>query len=100
MSSYDISVSGLLAQGSRVNAIARNIANINTPNYAPSDVITISQDSQNNLSGVTTSDVSQPDESLENDLVDLSTAKNSYAADAKVIKAQDEMDQALLDIIT
>jgi flagellar basal body rod protein FlgC len=73
MSGFDISVSGLLAQGRKIDGIARNIANINLPNG---------------------------DNNLPIDVVDLNVAKTSYEADAKVIKAQDDMEKSLLDIIT
>jgi flagellar basal body rod protein FlgC len=96
MSAIDISVSGLIAQGNRVSSIARNIANTNTPNYVPTDTVSISQDN----GGVSTADVSDPNSSLADQIIDLNSAKNNYAADAKVIKVQDDMDKSLLDIIT
>ena len=96
MSINQISVSGLLAQGAKVNGIARNIANINTPNYEPVDIISISQEN----GGVTTAEVPAPDASIEDQLIGLITAKTSYQADAKLIKIQRDMDKDLLDIIT
>jgi len=103
MSGIAISVSGLLAQGRKVDNIARNIANINSfpePGNVlgniPIDTVTISRQG----GGVDAVDVTDPNASLEDQIVGLISAKNSYAADAKVIKAQDEMDKAILDIIT
>ena len=96
MSVYGISVSGLLAQGSKVSGIARNIANINTPNNIPVDIVSISQEN----GGVTTAEISAPNAGLEDQLIGLITAKTAYQADAKLIKIQSEMDKDLLDIIT
>jgi flagellar basal body rod protein FlgC len=99
MSGIEISVSGLLAQGRRVESFARNIANVNTfpdSNNIPVDTVTISR--QNG--GVSTADVEDPNASLESQVVGLLSAKTSYEANAKVIKTQQEIDQSLLDIIT
>ena len=96
MSTYAITTSGLMAQGARVNAIARNIANVNTVGYSPRDVVTLSAEK----GGVTTSEVSNPDASLENQLIELNSAEQSYKANAKVIQVQKDMDDALLDILT
>lgn len=96
MSPYAISTSGLLAQGARVNAIARNIANINTPNHVPVDIVTLSAPA----GGVETAPVSKPEDSLENQLVNLISAEHNYKANAKVIETRQDMDDALLDIFT
>lgn len=96
MSTYAISTSGLLAQGARVNAIARNIANVNTPDAMPVDVVTLS----NEQGGVTVHEVPEHDPSLENQLIELISAEHGYKANAQVIKAQKDMDDALLDIFT
>ena len=96
MSTYAISTSGLLAQGARVNVIARNIANVNSENHVPVDVVTLSSEN----GGVTHQEVSEPDSSLDDQLIDLASAETSYKANAKVIKVQKEMDDALLDILT
>ena len=100
MSGYEISLSGLRAQSRKVETLARNIANTNNNapegNFIPIDTVTISREN----GGVATADIQSPGMSLENQLIGLSSAKNSFEANAKVIKAQDEMDRALLDILT
>lgn len=96
MSTYAITTSGLLAQGARVSAIARNIANANTGNSVPVDIVTLSTKN----GGVTTQETTKPDASLESQLVDLISAENGYKANAKMVKVQKEMDDALLDILT
>ena len=96
MSTYAISTSGLLAQGARVNVIARNIANVNSENHVPVDVVTLSSEN----GGVIHQEVSEPDSSLDDQLIDLASTETSYKANAKVIKVQKEMDDALLDILT
>ena len=96
MSPYAITTSGLLAQGARISAIARNIANVNTVNTVPVDVVSISSEN----GGVTTRETTKPDAPLENQLVNLISAENGYKANAKAIKVQKEMDDALLDILT
>lgn len=96
MSTYAITTSGLLAQGARINAVARNISNANSTNHVPADVVTLS--AQNG--GVTTSEIPGKDPSLESQLIELLSAEHGYEANAKLIKVQKDMDDALLDILT
>lgn len=96
MSTYDISLSGLVTQSRRMGAIAQRVANVNTENFAPKDVVSLSREN----GGVSSVEISKPDDSLENQMIDMITTKTAYKADAKLIKVQRDMDDALLDIFS
>ena len=130
MSSYSIAVSGLAAQSAKVAGHAQNIVNAGVTGkphskpgariaYQPVDVVSISREGGGVSTQVVPRDpgtslvyapdsadsdengnVAVPDVSLEEEIVGLSTAKNAYAADAKIISVQRQMDKDLLDIIT
>jgi flagellar basal-body rod protein FlgC len=128
MSVYASAVSGLLAQSVVLGAHAQNIANAGVtgkPNpgpgdrvaYQPVDAVTISNEGSVAASliprdpssvnfydpdSIDSNDeglVAYPNVSLEDEVVGLLTAKNSYIADAKVISVQRKLDKELLDII-
>lgn len=128
MSAYSVAVSGLLAQSSVAAAHAQNIANAGVTGkpsprpgervaYQPIDPVTISTEGGNIAAqfvpvqpgSVTYYDpssadsneeglVAVPNVNLEEEIVGLLTAKTAYAADAKIISVQREMDRDLLNI--
>lgn len=130
MSSYSIAISGLNAQQRAVGVYAQNIANAGVTGkinpaagerkaYEPLDPVSISVDGGGvrsetvpvNPGTVPVYDPESPDAnsdgliavpnvSLEDNLVGMQTAKQLYGANAKVIKVQEEMDKALLNIFT
>ena len=128
MSAYSVAVSGLLAQSAVAGAHAQNIVNANVTGkphpgpgdrtaYQPIDPVTISKEgyvaaafvprdpanvvfydpdsSDSDADGL----VAYPNVSLEEEIVGLLTAKNSYIANAKIISVQRDMDRELLDIL-
>jgi flagellar hook protein FlgE len=101
-SGLGVAVSGLQAEEWQVDAAANNIANDDTPGYATERV---------NLQSVpgggvtaTGQQIAPPDPNgngvdLGQQLADMMVAKGCYAADAKLISVQDQMDRSLLDVV-
>ena len=96
-------VSGIQTVIKRQEAAAANIANVNTPGF---EYYTLGQ-TEAPPAGVRVSGVSrtlnpEPDRSntdLAREMTDMLRNKNELAANVKVLRAQDEMAGALLDII-
>jgi flagellar hook protein FlgE len=101
--SLSSAISGMQTIIKRQEATAANIANVNTPGF---DSYQVSQ-AETPPGGVRVASVSrtlnnQPDQSgtdLNREMVNLVQNKHEFAANAKVIRAQNEMTGALLDII-
>lgn len=91
-----ISLSGMNAAQTRLDASAHNIANTNTPNFKPEQM----SQATTPVGGVTTSmsQASEPGESMESDMVEQLQAKNSFLANLSVFRTSDRMMGALLDI--
>lgn len=109
----NIALTGLAAFGKKLEVTANNTVNVNTDGFkksraemtsaSPDGVrVTISQvntpgtpltDDTGAATGKESSNVS-----LEEEMVNLSTTKYMYEANAKVISAEDEMIGTLLDI--
>jgi flagellar basal-body rod protein FlgC len=124
MSVYSTALSALTAQGKALAAYASNIANAGdeTPKngsaYIPVDPVFISTEggvaaqyvpvnppsiSVYNPDSANADEnglVSLPNIDLQDQVVGTILSKNAYAANAKVIKAQSDMDKALLDILS
>jgi flagellar basal body rod protein FlgG len=96
-------VSGMQTVIKRQEAAAANIANVNTPGFESYSVgQTEQQPAGVRVSGVWRAPNPEPDRSntdLAKEMTDMITNKNELKANTKVIRAQDEMLGALLDII-
>lgn len=89
-------LSGLNAAMLRLDAAGNNIANSQTPGYRRQSV----SQSKNKEGGVTTSveRAVDPGDDLARDIVDQMSASYAYQANLHVVKMQDEMLGALLDL--
>ena len=101
--SFSSAVSGMQTVIKRQEVAANNIANVNTPGFAEYDA----RQSEMTPGGVRISNISRPPNAdrttsntdLAKQAVDLLKNKNEMKANAAVIKTQDTMLGALLDII-
>jgi flagellar hook protein FlgE len=95
-------VSGLQASSAQFRVAANNIVNANTPNYEAKQARMFSQAAgfdQGNASGVTTAIVESGNEvDLASEFINLTQAKITYTANAKVINVAEELVGSLLDI--
>ncbi len=91
-----ISLSGMNAAMLRLDAAGNNIANSQTPGYRRQSVVQAEQAD----GGVTTSveRAAAPGENMAQDVVDQLSASYSFKANLRVVKTQDEMLGALLDV--
>ncbi len=90
-----ISLSGLQAAQTRLDASAHNVANRQTEGFQPL-VVQQTSDAQGGTS-TRVERSSTPSPGLEDDLVQQLQAKNSFLANLKVFKAYDSMLGAQLD---
>jgi hypothetical protein len=97
MSTSSISFSGMNAAQTRLGATARNIANLNTPQFRRQQ---LQQASEPSAGGVTVplSRAAQPGDAIETDVPGELQAKNSFLADLTVFRTQDKVLGALLNI--
>lgn len=101
-----IPISGLQAAEKRLAASANNIANANTPDYVPQEVVQKSLAEGGVVAEV--KDESQSDGSadggggvsLEEEVVNVAIASYDFKANLKVIERINEMSKKLLDIIS
>jgi flagellar basal body rod protein FlgG len=94
MTALTIAVSALLTQQTNVAVIADNIANSQTPDYAPRQTNIVSTDP-----GVTVGSISRapvPEVDVAHELVGLMMARTAYEATLKVVSASDRMSGDLL----
>lgn len=90
MSGYEIALNGLMTHTKAFNRHAENVLQGTTvtgfadPSRAPADLLT--------LGGETST--------VEDNLIGMMTARHGYTASAKLIGAQRDMDQELLDILS
>jgi flagellar hook protein FlgE len=91
-----IALSGLNAAMLRLDAAGNNIANSQTPGYRRQSVV----QTEDAGGGVSTSveRTVEPGENLAQDIVDQMSASYSFKANLRVVKTQDEMLGALLDV--
>lgn len=87
----------MLAQSKRLEATAANIANASTPDYAPLNANFASTDSGGVQASFTQSD--EPGVNLANEMLDLVTAKTSFAANAAVFESGADLWQMLSLIV-
>lgn len=80
----------------RLDAAGNNIANSQTPGYRRQSV-SQEEDSQGGVS-TTVERAAEPGENLAQDIVDQMSASYSFKANLRVVKTQDEMLGALLDV--
>lgn len=97
MSTSSISLSGTNAAQTSLGATAHNIANLNPPNFRRQQV---QQASEPGAAGVTTtpSRAAEPGDATETNVVGELQAKNSFLANLTVVRTQDKMMGALLNI--
>ena len=97
MSISSISLSGLNAARTSLDAAAQNIANLDTPDFRRQQV---QQASEPGTGAVTTtwSRAASPGDAIETDVVGALQAKNSFLANLSVFRTQDKMMGALLNI--
>jgi flagellar basal body rod protein FlgC len=100
-----IAVSGLNAAAARIATAANNIVNASSTNYAPQDIVSIS----NSVGGVTTQ--TQPRAAttgaasgngvdIAAELVTTVAATTDYGASAVIVKTAQKLNKSLLDIFT
>jgi flagellar hook protein FlgE len=94
-STSSVSLSGMQAAQTQLNASASNIANLQTPGYQRRLVEQTAQPG----GGVATSvsQASQAGPALETDVVSQLQAKNEFLANLAVFKTSNKMTGALLD---
>jgi flagellar hook protein FlgE len=91
-----IALSGLSAAMLRLDAAGNNIANSQTPGYRRQSV-SQTEDAQGGVS-TTIERAVEPGENMAQDIVDQMSASYSFKANLRVVKTQDEMLGALLDV--
>ena len=91
-----ISLSGMNAAQTQLNASAHNIANLNTEGFSRQEVSLTARPEGGVTASVNTA--SQAGASLETDVVSQLQAKNAFLANLAVFKTQDKMAGALLNI--
>jgi flagellar basal-body rod protein FlgC len=103
VSALNAAVSGLRDATLRLDVAANNIANANTPEFAPSRVVSEEAPGGGVASTVTPGgpppdlpDMSGTD--LATEMVNLIVAKITFAANARVISTAAELDRAVLDV--
>lgn len=87
----------MLAQSKRLDATAANIANVSTPDYAPLNANLASTGSGGVEASFTQSQ--EPGTDLTNEMLDLVTAKTSFAANAAVFETGADLWQMLSLVI-
>lgn len=109
-SSY-IALSGMRDATLRLDVAASNIANANTDNFVPDRVVAVAQASGGIQSRIESASFDLPtvvsDETndspsltdLATEAVNTVTAKQAFAANATLLKVQDEMMQSVMDIV-
>jgi len=97
-------VSGLNANAKRAETSANNIANINTAGFKAAHVQTTSIVSDPNLAGGSgvqaQTFIGDSPTNLVRDITRLIEAEASYKANAKVIRAADDLAKETLNILT
>ena len=90
-----VSLSGMNAAQTALEASAHNVANLATAGFRREQVVQTSRSS----GGVTTMLTQAPEagNAIENDMVGQLVAKNAFLANLAVFKASDKMLGALLD---
>lgn len=91
-----ISLSGMRAAQTQLNATAHNIANLSTKGFSRQEVSLTAQPQGGVSAALTTA--SQQGASLETDMVTQLQAKNTFLANLAVFKTQDTMAGALLNL--
>lgn len=91
-----IALSGLNAAMLRLDAAGNNIANLQTPGYKRQSV-SQTEAAQGGVSA-SVEHVVESDNNLAQDIVDQMSAGYSFKANLRVVKTQDEMLGALLDL--
>lgn len=98
MSTFAISLSGMNAAQTHLQASAHNIANLATDGFRRQQATPASMPS----GGVSVSlaPAAEPGSSLETDMVGLLEAKNAFLANLAVFKTSDRMVGSLLDTVS
>ena len=91
ISGISSSLGGMRSEMDRINKIANNVANANTPGYRATGV------GEGNTVEGDSSELSNVD--LAEQFVGLISAKTGFAANVKVLKIEEELSNSLLDII-
>ena len=91
-----ISISGMNAAQTRLQASAHNIANLETSGFSRQEVSQNTQVGGGTSTTVSTSSISGP--ALETDMVQQLQAKNSFLANLSVFKTSNAVLGSLLDI--
>jgi flagellar hook-associated protein FlgK len=91
-----ISLSGMVAAQTALDASASNLANASTPDYRRREVMNVQTQQGGVSTQVRRSDVAGP--AMEADLVSQLQAKNSFLANLAVFKTSNAMAGSLLDL--
>lgn len=92
-----ISLSGMNAAQTRLQASAHNIANLNTDGFTRQEVVQSTMNGGGTLAKVSPS-ANGPGSSLETDMVQQLQAKNDFLSNLAVFKASNAMIGSLIDI--
>lgn len=103
------SISGLIANAQSVAAAANNIANVSTPGYQRTEVVTQTLSTRQSGTAYTAGGVLASSRQLTDaqelsstdlgtEFVTLISAQSAYSANLKVLAAGEELSQSLLNI--
>ena len=100
--SFAITNSGLRVTQIRQDVTANNVANVNTDRFSASSVVQSEQSPGVAVSAIRKSSNTNPtgdsNTDLATEMTNLAINKDTYGANSKVIKVQDQMLGTLLDI--
>lgn len=103
LDALSIALSGLTAQKQRLAVTASNVANVSTEGYKPLEARLSSQTIAGEGGAGVTASVGEKAGSdsvdLSEEAVNLIVTKAAFKANLAVIKTQDEMTSALLDVL-
>ncbi len=98
-SALSSAVSGLAANAAAVQAIAENVANVNTPGYRAVRVRTSSVVAGSSAGGVQATRVREGEVNLVRQFTRLIQAEISYTANAQVVRTADDITRKLIDVV-
>lgn len=90
--------SALQANGKRVQAIADNVVNLNTSEFVPRDVRTVSVGGTGISGGVATVIVEGQDNDAADQFARLIQTRTAYSFAAQTLETADELSRELLEI--
>lgn len=98
-SALSSAVSGLAANAASVQAVAENVANVNTPGYRAVRVRASSVIAGGDTGGVRVTRVRQGGVDLARQFTQLIQAEISYTANAQVVRAVDDLARKVINVV-